>query len=338
MTDLAARSRASHAPVLSICLPVFNESGLVPELLDRLQKMLRELGVSSEVIFADDGSVDRTLELLDARRRTFPELRILSLSRNFGHQQACTAALEAATGQAIVMMDSDLQDPPELIPELYAKWREGFDVVYAQRRRRDESASRKLAFWCYHRVFRLAAGRQVPVDTGQFSLLDRRVARVLASLRERHRYFPGLRAWAGFRQTSVLFDRPNRPDDKPKVRFSQLVRLGIDGIISFSMLPLRVASLTGLLLAGAAVVAIPILLVVRLLGYQLGQPGWTSLVLLNLLLGGLILLCLGIIGEYVGRIYEETKQRPYYLVKDRLGFPGDADPDPAPDVVVSERA
>ena len=268
MSRSIARPRPSPGPVLSICLPAFNEAGLLPELLDRLQRTTALVAVPTEVIFADDGSIDDTLEILDARRRIFPELRIVSLSRNFGHQQACTAALEAASGQAVVIMDSDLQDPPELIPELYAKWRDGYDVVYAQRRRRNESLPRKYVFWLYHRLFRLAAGRQVPVDTGQFSLLDRRVARVLSALRERHRYLPGLRAWAGFKQTSVLFDRPNRPDAQPKVRLPQLLRLGVDGILSFSMLPLRLASLTGLLLAGAAVVVGAVVTVARLMGYQ----------------------------------------------------------------------
>ena len=333
-----ARPHASRGPVVSICLPVFNEAGLLPELLDRLQETAARLAVPTEVIFADDGSIDDTWKMLEARRATFPELRAIALSRNFGPQQACAAAIEAASGQAVVIMDSDLQDPPELIPELYAKWREGYDVVYAQRRRREESFPRKYVFWLYHRLFRVAAGQHVPVDTGQFSLLDERVARVLSALRERHRYLPGLRAWAGFRQTSVLFDRPDRPDGDPKVRFSALMRLGIDGIISFSMLPLRIASLMGVLLAGAAVPVGLVLTIARLFGYQLGQTGWTSLILLNLLLGGMVLLCLGIIGEYVGRTYEETKQRPYYLVKDRLGFPEELREPREPAAALSERS
>jgi dolichol-phosphate mannosyltransferase len=251
------------------------------------------------------------------------------LSRNFGHPQAYSAAIDAASGDAVVLMDSDLQDPPELIPALLERWHHGYEVVYAERRRRDETGIRRLLTGLYHRLFRLTAGIPVPVDAGNFCLLDRRIADVFVSFTEQHRYLPGLRAWAGYRQVAVQFDRPRRVHGTPKLSIWKLIALALDGILSFSILPLRLAAITGLILAAGSIVAGAVVLLVRLSGYALGQTGWTSLILLNVLLGGMILTCLGIMGEYIGRIYEETKRRPYYLVRERLGFPpGSSTADP----------
>ena len=300
---------------------MYNEASVLPMLLDRLQAVVARIAVPTEVIFVDDGSADSTLDILEQRRPTFPEIRVIVLSRNFGHPHAYSAAIEAASGDAVVLMDADLQDPPELIPDLLKKWQEGYEVVYAERRRHGEGGVRGLLIGLYHRLFRLMAGVPVPADAGNFCLLDRRIVDVFVSLTERHRYLPGLRAWIGHRQAAVPFDRPRRAHGTPKLSIWKLTTLALDGLLSFSMLPLRLAAITGLILAAGSLVAGAVVLVLRVAGYAFGQTGWTSLILLNALLGGMILTCLGIMGEYIGRIYEETKQRPNYIVRERRGFP-----------------
>jgi dolichol-phosphate mannosyltransferase len=303
-------------PRLSVVVPVFDEEENVRELYLRTAEVLDRLGTPWEIVFVDDGSRDRSLALIRELRDADPRVRYRSLSRNFGHQVAITAGLDAARGDAVVVMDGDLQDPPELIPELVAKWTEGFEVVYAVRRAREGlSPVRVLVYEAFYRLLRRLARIEIPVDSGDFRLLSRRVVETLQAMPERNRFVRGLVAWVGLKQTGVSYERPPRHGGDPKYSLAALSRLAVDGLVSFSFVPLQLATWFGFAISAVCAVYTLYAIYVRL-AYGTPPPGWTSLMVAMLFLGGVQLLTLGIIGEYVGRVFDEVKQRPLYVVEE----------------------
>ena len=308
--------------LLSVVAPVYNEEGIVEEFYARICSALD--GLPFEIVLVDDGSKDRTPILLDQLAANDPRVRVVFLSRNFGHQTALTAALDHARGDAVVMLDSDLQDPPELIPRMLDHWKAGCDVVYAVREHREGESRFKLttARWFYALFDKLA---QVDLEhnSGDFRLLDRRPLDALLSMRERNRFLRGMTVWIGYRQTAVAYSRDARYAGETKYTLSKMMRFSLDAISSFSYRPLQLAMLLGFLISTLAFVAIPVVIVLRIVGSYL--PGFGAVTIAILLLGGIQLIALGIIGEYVGRIYDEVKGRPLYLVRTRLNLPeGDA--------------
>ena len=304
--------------MLSIVAPVFNELENLDELCGRITATLATFG-AYEIVLVDDGSTDGSWDRLVAHAARDPRIRAIRLSRNFGHQAALSAGLEAARGEAIVLMDADLQDPPELILQLVSKWREGFDVVYAVRESRDgEHAWRLFAIASFYRLLRRITSTDIPANVGDFRLLSRRAADALIAMPERSRFLRGMTSWIGFRQTGVLYERKARHAGTSKYPVARLMRLATDGITSFSTAPIRLV--TGL---GFALVVF----CMGVLAWSLYQhftsnvpQGWTSMIAVVLLLGGVQLLSLGIIGQYVARIFEETKQRPLYLVDEAVEY------------------
>ncbi len=306
--------------MISIVIPIYDEIEILPELLRRVGAVASGLGEPAEVILVDDGSLDGSAEWLDARAKEDPRLGILHLSRNFGHQPACTAGLEAARGDAVVLMDGDLQDPPEAIPGLVRAWKGGAEVVFARRRARDEGALRGTAYRAFYALFGRLAEFPVPLDAGVFGLMDRRALDALLRLPERSRFLPGMRAWVGFRQDSVEYDRERRAAGAPKQSFTRLFRYAFDGITSFSYRPLRLATLLGLLVSACALLYLLRVLLFFFLGWDQDVPrGYNTLAVSILFLGGVQLLTIGVLGEYVGRIYEEAKRRPLYIVRSGSG-------------------
>ncbi len=307
----------SAEPVLSVVVPLFNEEGSVPELLRRLAESCQSLRVPFELIAVNDGSRDNTLSLLVESSRTVPELRVVDLFRNFGHMPALTAGLELARGQGIVVMDGDLQDPPEVIPSLYREWRAGADVVYGQRVHRGEPAPFRIAARLFYALLRWTAGTHVPKQAGTFCLMDRRVADLLRAMPERNRFFVGLRAWVGGKQACVTYERPRRAHGRSRVGLRGLVRLGVLALVSFSKVPLRYASLLslacGLILFLVGSWAILIRLFTRL-----AIPGWATSTALIGMMGFVQSVVLAVISEYVAQIFDEVKRRPLYLVRDEF--------------------
>jgi dolichol-phosphate mannosyltransferase len=306
-------------PTFSIVAPVFNEDATLPEFYRRIIAVAEGLGETFELILIDDGSADRSLAVakeLSARDR---RVKVLSFSRNFGHQIAITAGIDYADGDAVVIIDSDLQDPPEVIPELVAEWRKGYEVVYATRsQRRGETffklATARLFYWMINRVTTL----RIPSDTGDFRLLDRRVVLALRGIREHHRFMRGLAVWVGFRQTGVRYVRHERFAGETKYPLQRMLKLSADAVTSFSYVPLQLATTLGFWLSVIALVAIPVVAVLRLLGNEFFGGQATTLIAV-LFLGGVQLIFLGILGEYLGRIYDEVKQRPLYIVGEKVG-------------------
>ena len=307
---------------LSVVVPLFNEADNVGELLRRIRTVIEQLAVvppAYEVILVDDGSRDGTLAQLLAAAHADPHLRVISLSRNFGHQIAATAGLDAAHGDAVILMDGDLQDPPELIGDFLAKFREGYDVVFATRRKRaGESRFKILTASVFYRTIRRLTNVSIPVDTGDFRLMSRRVVTALRDSRERHRFIRGLVSWVGYRQTGIVYDRSERNAGQSKYPISKMLRFAIDGITAFSEIPLRIATWFGFVVSAVAFVVAVLEIGIRIFtGYNL--PGYTSTIFAILFLGGVQLIGIGILGEYVGRIYDEIKGRPLYLVAENVG-------------------
>lgn len=319
-----ARPRESR-PTLSLVLPVFNEEETLPELGRRLEAFLGDLGETAEVIFINDGSRDRSLEMLKALAAQHPNYRLLSFSRNFGHQLAITAGVDRAEGEAVVVMDADLQDPPEVVKEMLTKWREGYDVVYGVRRKREgETYFKRFTAMAFYRLLRAIVGVNVPLDAGDFRLMGRNVVLALRALRETHRFVRGMVAWVGFRQTEVLYDRPARFAGETKYPFRKMLRFALDGISSFSVVPLRVATWLGML-SGVIGVGASIWAVYEKLFGSGTVAGWTTIMIAVSLGSAAQLLMTGVLGEYVGRIYEEVKRRPLYLVAEEVNFERDGD-------------
>jgi len=316
-------------PQHSVVIPVYNEGDGIPSLVTRLELLARNIREDTpkgrepetvEMIFVNDGSRDRSGEALDAAAAQNPTFKVIHFSRNFGHQLAITAGIELAQGQTVTVIDADLQDPPELIRDLISKWRQGFDVVYAVRRTRVGETRFKL--WSaklFYRLLRKLTDVDVPLDTGDFRLMDRKVVDSFLKLRERHRFVRGMVAWLGFRQTGILYDRAEREFCETHYPFKKMLKFAFDGITSFSTVPLRLATYLGLTSASVAVIIGIWTLYTKFYSGEAIQ-GWTSVMLVILFLGGMQLLTLGIFGEYLGRVYDEGKARPLFLIARTVGF------------------
>lgn len=307
-------------PTYSIVIPLFNEEGVLLELYGRLAAATDSLDGPAEFIFVDDGSTDGTRELLEGLRADDERVKVLILSRNFGHQLAITAGLDFAVGDAVVIMDGDLQDPPELVAEMAQRWREGYDVVYAVRSARPgETRFKRGTANLFYRLISKLTNVKMPVDAGDFRLVDRRVAGIVANMREPDRYLRGLFAWVGFRQTSVTYERAARAAGESKYSLMRMLRFAVDGLLSFSTIPLRVTLASGFAIAGLAFAAGIAAAVLKLVG-AFETPGWASLIVVLSFFSGVQLIVLGTIGLYVGRIYAQGKDRPLYLVDRAVGF------------------
>ena len=307
-------------PELSIVIPIYEEEDGLGELASRLAAVIELLETSVEVVFVDDGSADRSPELLADLNRRDARFKVVRLSRNFGHQIAITAGLHHASGQAVVVMDGDLQDPPEVIPELVERWREGFHVVYAVREKRDDEPwHTRTAKSLFYRMLTRMADVEIPVDVGDFRLVDRRVVEIFKGMREHNPYVRGMFSWVGFKQTGVRYRRDERHAGRSKYPLTKLVKLALDGIVGFSDLPLRLALNIGFAMATLALLLGIAAIASKLSGAHV-VPGWASLVAVISFLGGVQLAVLGAVGIYVGRIYEEVKNRPLYVVDELRGF------------------
>ncbi len=305
---------------ISIIIPCYNEEEGIEQLFERLLGVLNRLNLSYEIVCVDDGSKDQTLQRLIDYHRRYPGIKVISLSRNFGKDIALTAGIENAQGQAIIPIDADLQDPPELIEQFINKWREGYDVVYGKRRsRQGESWVKQFTANAFYRIISRISTVPIPRDTGDFRLLDKRVVDAIKTMPERTRFMKGLFAWVGFKQTYIVYDRPNRLQGTTKWNYWKLWNFALDGITSFSLLPLKVWSYLGVVLSLLAFMY-GSFLIMRTLILGIDVPGYASLMVTILFIGGVQLITLGILGEYLGRIYEETKQRPLYLIRERYGF------------------
>src|SRR5579884_735338 len=335
MSDLQLANGARPLRLLSVVAPVFNEELLIEEFYARVCAALGEY--TFELVLVDDGSTDGSAAILDRLADNDPRVHVIYLSRNFGHQTALTAGLDHARGEAVVMLDADLQDPPELIPRMLDHWRAGCDVVYAVRELREGESRFKLATarWFY-RLFDKLAQVELEPSAGDFRLLDRRAQDALLSMRERSRFLRGMTVWVGYRQAAVPYRRDPRHAGETKYTVSRMLRFSLDAISSFSDRPLQLATLLGFLISTLAFLAIPVVVVLRILGSYL--PGFGTLTIAVLLLGGIQLIAIGIIGEYVGRIYDEVKGRPLYLVRARRNIPDTATSDaPLPPVPEPQR-
>jgi len=304
----------------SVVAPVFNEVQSVERFHERCSVALASTGRAYELIYVDDGSRDGSWEVLKRLAAGDAHVRLVRLSRNFGHQSAISAGLENAGGDTVIVIDADLQDPPEVIPDLIARWRNGADIVYAVRRRREgESAFKRASASLFYRVLRWLADVDVPLDAGDFRLMSRRAVDALLAMPEHDRYVRGMVAWIGFETDKVAYERDARYAGETKYPISKMTRFALDGIIGFSMRPLRIATWLGLIVSLTAFVLAVALVIARLLGH-IPVQGWTSLAVLVLLIGGVQLVTIGVMGEYMARIYNEVRGRPLFLVRDRRGF------------------
>jgi len=313
---------ADARPTLSVVIPVYNEEETLPELDRRLRAFLAELpvDVSWEVVFIDDGSRDASARQLQEMAAREPRYKVISFARNFGHQIAITAGMDRAEGEAVVVMDADLQDPPEVVREMLARWREGFEVVYAVRERRlGETWFKKITATVFYRMFRAMLGFDVALDAGDFRLMSRTVILTLRSLRERHRFIRGMVGWIGFKQTAVRYTRHERFAGVTKYPLRKMISFAFDGITSFSTLPLRTATWLGALAALLAMGLGVWAFYVKIHGVS-AVPGWTTIMILVALGSSAQLLVIGILGAYVGRIYEEVQRRPLYTVAKEVNF------------------
>lgn len=305
-----------NSPIISIIAPVYNEAAILPELYKRIKAAFEPFQDSWELILIDDGSEDGSRELIRKLAHEDKKVRPVIFARNFGHQIAVTAGLDYSRGEAVVIIDSDLQDPPEVIPDLVEKWREGYEVVYAYRTEREgESWFKLFTATLFYRIIYKITDVDIPMDTGDFRLLDRKVVDVINQMRERHRFLRGMSVWVGFRQTGVPYKRAARYAGETKYPFKKMVKFASDAITSFSYFPLQVATYVGFISAGLSILAIPFVIALRLAGEQAFFGQATTLIAV-LFLGGVQLISLGILGEYIGRLYDEAKGRPLYIVKE----------------------
>ena len=304
----------------SVVVPVFNEADVLPALYQRLSAVMTTLGDPYEIVFVNDGSSDGSLSILSEIRAHDARVRIICLSRNFGHQLAITAGLDHSSGDAVVVMDADLQDPPEFIPELIAQWRAGYDVVFAVRaHRRGENFFKKTTAALFYRLLQHLTSTEIPLDAGDFRLMSRRAVDALKPIRERHRFVRGLVGWIGFKHTRVEYVRDARYAGETKYPVRKMVRFAMNGIVSFSFFPLQLATYLGFLVSLCSFGYIVYAIELKLFTDRAVQ-GWASIMVALLFLGGVQLISLGVIGEYIGRIYDEVKQRPLYLIEALDGF------------------
>jgi len=310
----------TELPTLSVVAPCFNEEGVLYELYRRISQVLDGSGESWELVLVNDGSRDRTPEIMRELHAQDERVKVVDFARNFGHQIAVTAGMDYAQGDAVVLIDADLQDPPELILEMLAKWREGYEVVYAIRaERKGETLFKEITAKIVYRIIYKITDINIPMDTGDFRLMDRKVVNALKTMHEKHRFMRGMSVWVGFRQTGVKYVRAERYAGETKYPLKKMLKFAMDGITSFSYFPLQVATYFGFAAALLAVLGILVTIVLRLSGSHAFFGQATTLVSV-LFLGGVQLICLGIIGEYLGRIYDEVKGRPLYIVREALGF------------------
>jgi polyisoprenyl-phosphate glycosyltransferase len=317
---MLTRMRHSDDLNISIVIPVYNEVEVLPTLYHRLTRVLEGLGESYEIIFVNDGSDDGSLAFLRELRAGDARVKLLGLSRNFGHQIAITAGLDHSSGQAAVVMDADLQDPPEVIPQLIEQWHKGYDIVFAVREKRHgEGLFKRATAALFYRLLRRMTSTEIPVDVGDFRLMSRKAIDTLTRMRERSRFIRGLAGWIGFRQTSVPYARDERYAGTTKYPLKKMVRFAFNGLVSFSLVPLQVASYLGFAVSSVSFLYMAYAVWLKLFTDRT-ILGWTSVMVAVLFLGGVQLLCLGIVGEYLGRIYEEVKQRPLYIVDEARGI------------------
>jgi len=310
----AVPSAPEHQPELSVVIPVFNEEENVTVLHSRLTTVLEETHIDYEIIFVDDGSNDDSLNQLQNLSVKDKRVSVVELARNFGHQTAITAGLDYAQGKAVIVIDGDLQDPPEALPQFIAKWRQGYDVVYGIRERRKENWLKRIAYAGFYRLLRRVSNIEIPLDSGDFCIMDRRVVDLLRGMPERNRFIRGIRSWVGLNQVGLPIERHARIAGKPKYTFRRLMLLALDGLVSFSYLPLRIITILGFSISLLSIFAAVFYAIKRLMT-GLGPPGFATLVVAVFFLAGVQLITMGVIGEYVGRIFEEVKQRPLYIVR-----------------------
>ena len=311
---------ASKTQLLSIVIPCFNEEAVITETITRLLNFAQTIMLEVEFIFVDDGSSDQTKEIIKSYLKEDKRIRLIVFSRNFGHQIAVTAGINAALGDAVVLIDADLQDPPELIHEMLSKWHEGFDVVYATRTDRAGESLFKIATARYfYRFLNLLSDVKIPPDTGDFRLMSRSVVDAFMDMPERDRFVRGMVSWIGFRQTSIKYSRAERFAGETKYPLRKMLRFAIDGILSFSTKPLQISITLGFFSASVAMICILWAIFMRIFT-SIWVEGWTALMIAILFIGGVQLICIGILGEYIGRIYNEVKSRPLFVIQNSYGF------------------
>ncbi len=304
-------------PELSVVMPVLKEQENLLALHARLSSVLEQIGLSYEIIFVDDGSRDGSLEQLRDFAADDPHVLVVELARNFGHQVAISAGLDHARGAGVIVMDSDLQDPPEALPQFIAKWREGHDVVYAIRAQRKEHWLKRTAYAAFYRLLQRVANIEIPLDAGDFCIMDRRVVDLLVGMPERNRFVRGIRSWVGLDQVGLAYERHARQAGKPKFTMTRLVYLALDGLVSFSYVPLRVITMLGFGVSLLSIV-LAVFYAIKKLTVGLNPPGFATLIVAIFFLAGMQLITIGVIGEYVGRIFEEVKRRPLYVVRNLI--------------------
>ncbi len=332
---MTAAGACAERPRYSVVVPVFNEEQVIPLLIERVSELLKRLDGPSEVIFVNDGSRDRSLELLLQANQGDPRFKVVNLSRNFGHQTAITAGTDLASGDAVVILDSDLQDPPEVVPEMVDRWKQGYDVVYGVRtERRGEPFIKRVTAYLFYRLMSVATSTSIAMDAGDFRLVDRRALEAFRSMREHNRFVRGMFSWVGLRQTGVPYVRRSRGAGQTKYPVRRMLRLAFDGLVGFSDFPLRLSIWTGAVVSLGAVAYGIYALSLWATGYGNLVHGWTSTVVVIAFLGGVNLIMTGIVGLYVGRIHEEVKNRPLYIVESTAGFDRLAQP---PRAVILDR-
>lgn len=304
----------------SIVIPVYNEEVVLCQTYQRLKQVMDTTRESYELIFVNDGSSDHTLEMIKSIRAQDEDVKLISFSRNFGHQIAITAGMDYASGAAVVVIDADLQDPPELILKMIAKWKEGYNVVYAKRtKRKGETWFKKLTARLFYRILSASTDLNIPTDTGDFRLLDRRVCEELKRLPEKNRYVRGLVSWVGFKQTAVEYERDERLAGESKYPLKKMIKLSLDGITSFSYKPIKLATYAGAIIISSGITYLVVLLLLKIFSKS-AIAGWNLVLAMQFVLSGVLLTMMGVIGEYIGRIYDETRNRPLYIVNECYGL------------------
>lgn len=304
--------------MISVVLPIYNEEKNLPVITAELLKTLAQYP-NYEIIFVNDGSADSSEEILKTNCSQNNKIKLINLSRNFGHQEALTAGLENASGDAIIMMDADMQDPPSLIPQMIEKWQSGYEVVYTVKKKRNEPLLRRCLFKLFHKFFALLSEYKMPIDSGTFSLIDKKILKIIISLDEKNKYITGLRYWVGFNQGSIEFERPDRLEGQPKQTFAKLFRLAMDGIFSFSNKPLEIAFFLGMTITAISFVLICLILYIKLFTTK-AIPGYATYTSIILFMGGINIFISGILGRYISMIFKDTKNRPMYLIKNKVNI------------------
>ncbi|GIP36163.1 glycosyltransferase family 2 protein [Paenibacillus sp. J2TS4] len=313
----------SPEPNYSVVVPMYNEEAVILKTYLRLKGVMDGIGEPYEFVFVNDGSRDRSAEIVKELGQSDANVRLIDFSRNFGHQVAISAGMDYAQGRAVIVIDADLQDPPEVIPDMIRKWKEGYDVIYGKRlKRKGETAFKKGTALIFYRLLRSLTSVEIPVDTGDFRLLDRKVCDVMSGLKEKNRFIRGMVSWVGFNQTSVEYIREERAAGETKYPLKKMIRFAVDAITSFSYKPLKLATYIGFVLSLSSFFYLLVVLYQRLFTNST-EPGWASIIAINLFFNGIVLLMLGVIGEYIGRIYDESKNRPLYIIKETMGFGAD---------------